>query len=104
MQSSREQLVYVCYSPPADEMGGDRRALPLPEVTVPIGALPGPKGPANDPQLLKGKAVRKKFGRRWYNGAVESYSKANGYRIKYEDGDVEELWADDVTPLLCQMA
>ena len=62
------------------------------------------KGPANDPQLLKGKAVRKKFGRRWYNGSVESCTKANGYRIKYEDGDVEELWADDVTPLLCQMA
>jgi len=97
---SWEQLVYVCYSPPADEMDGDRRALPLPEATVPIGALPAPKGPVNDPQSLKGKAVRKKFGRRWFNGTVQSYSRANGYRITYEDGDVEELWADDVIPLL----
>eukprot|EP00966_Prymnesium_polylepis_P194015 4497138-Prymnesium_polylepis.1 len=47
--------------PPADEMDGDRCALPLPAAPA---ALPAPKGPASDPQLLKGKVVRKKFGRR----------------------------------------
>ena len=63
-------------------------------------ALPARKGPANDPHRLKGRTVRKQFGRAWYGGTVKSYSRVNGYRVEYEDGDVEDLGAEDVIPLL----
>ena len=95
-------MVYTCYSPPQNEKGGDGRQLPLPPPEPEQAALPAPKpkGPAGDPDLLLKKAVRKKFGRRYYNGTVTRYKKAWGYHIEYEDGDEEDLNAADVEQIL----
>eukprot|EP00966_Prymnesium_polylepis_P269990 6237254-Prymnesium_polylepis.1 len=86
-------MALVLYSPPADEVGPDRRqlALPEPEPEAPL-AL---KGPASDPQLLLGKQVRKKFGRRNFSGTIDKFHKKTGYHVPYEDGDEEDLSAVD---------
>ena len=88
-----ELLAYMVYSPPADEIGSDRRALPPPAPAPRALGLPAPKGTTADPYSLLGKRVSKKFGRRYYKGTIIKYSKTLGYHIKYDDDDQEHLSA-----------
>ena len=44
--------------------------------------------------------MRKKFGRRYYNGSITKYHKKLGYHVVYEDGDEEDLSAEEIQPLV----
>ena len=97
-----ETIVRLLYSPPAEEVGDDGRQLPEPPPEPPQAPQgpQGPPGPASDPQLLLGKALRKKFGRKYFTGTIAKYHKTTGYRVEYEDGDEEDLSAEDAQALV----
>ncbi|XP_024537554.1 uncharacterized protein LOC112348727 [Selaginella moellendorffii] len=59
--------------------------------------------PSNVPSgdALKGKQIRKKFGRKFYTGTVSEYEPdTNWYKVVYEDGDSEELEWAELKPLI----
>jgi len=54
-------------------------------------------GAPGAPGLLVGAAVRKRFGRSFYNGRVASFdAKVGWFLVKYDDGDEEELEEDEL--------
>eukprot|EP00966_Prymnesium_polylepis_P326734 7382636-Prymnesium_polylepis.1 len=94
-----ETMVLVLYSPPADELGADMRALPI-ATPHPVPALPAPAHSSMDPLNLIGKAVSKRFGRKYYAGKVDKYSPLMGYHVAYEDGDHEDVSSEEALAIV----
>ena len=55
-----------------------------------------------DPAQILGRRVRKDFGAEHgvHEGTVSEFTLRTGYRLTYTDGDIEDLYAEDVLPLL----
>lgn len=49
---------------------------------------------------LNGRKLVKRFERRAYSGLVSAFDASTGYRVTYDDGDVEDLYLWDLIPLL----
>lgn len=56
-----------------------------------------------------GARVRKKFGTEYFSGTLdkiheELHTKRTLYHVHYDDGDEEDFYAEDITPLLVKSA
>jgi hypothetical protein len=59
------------------------------------------KDDPNNPDNFIGKKIKKKFGKKFFKGVIESYDKkARFFKAKYEDGDTEDLNLKEVKKLL----
>ena len=79
--------------------------------TLQLPALHGEEGrqmeqrAKSDPQRIIGRVVSKVFGGGvCFNGTVKEFSVKNGYHVRYDDGDEEDLDIEDVLAILVEPA